>query len=185
MKKNFNMHKALILLVQIVAALTLVSLLLLSQIGAFAGPGLSSPVSSSEPQVTPTLLPAPQTPQPAEATPPLEAVSPESGEAFNSYFSGNSRTPEYIACESQHRAIVDAMSAANNQANQLWTQITSLQNLASASADPNEAAAFNAQADALQPEAERLSTLGTQLWQQLFQGHSGVSCGPDGPVYND
>ena len=185
MKNKFNTRKGVILLAQVAAALTLVSVLVLSQIGAFAGSGKSSPINSSAPQVTPTMLTASQAPQATAPAPPEETVAPESGELFNGNTSGNGRTSAYLACESQLKGIADAMHAANNQSTQLWAQINSLRNSASASSDPTEAAALNAQADALQPEADRVSNLGTQLWQQLFQGHRGVSCGPDGPVYND
>ena len=183
MKSIFITRKGLILLAQIVAALILVSVLLISQIGAFAGHGKSSSVSSSDPQITPTMLTASKT---AEAPAPIEASAPPAESESNVGNPGiNGNTPAFIACQARHQSLASQAGTYSNQANQLWTQINTLRNAAANSTDPTEATNLNAQADALQPEAERLNNLGVQMWQELFQGHRGVSCGPDGPVYND
>ncbi|MEY4533546.1 MAG: hypothetical protein RI926_1315 [Actinomycetota bacterium] len=179
MKKKFNTRKGIILLAQIVAALSVVSMIVLSQIGAFAGADKPKPVSSSEPQeVTPTILTATKTPEevaPAEeAAPPVEE-DPNGG---NPSFKGN--TPAYLAC----KATMEQAQSVGNQSNQLWNQVSELRNSASNSTDPAEIENFRSQADALQLEANRLAELSNQLWQQLLQGHGGFSCGPDGPVHN-
>lgn len=184
MKKVFKTRKGLILLGQILAVLSVVSVLLLSQIGAFAGPDKTKPVSSTEPhEVSPTMLTATK---PPETTAPAEEVAPpvdDGSYGGNAGFSGN--TPAYLACQAQHKATMEEAQSVSNQSNQLWNQVNALRNSTANLTDPAEIANLNSQADALQLEADRLGNLSSQLWQQLMQGHRGFSCGPDGPVYFD
>lgn len=181
MKKAFTTRKGLILVAQIVGALTVVSVLLLSQIGAFAGPVKSIPVSSSEPQeAAPKMLTATKTPE--LAAPVVEPAPPVEGDSIGGNSGGSYMTQAYQECERWHRSTFQAMVSASEQASQLWNQMNSLRSSASSSPDPETANALNAQADALQPEADRLNNLSNQLQQELFQGHHSLSCGPDGPI---
>ena len=181
MKKVLNTRKGLILVAQIVAALSLVSVLLLSQIDAFAGPDKSSQVSSSEPQeAAPTMLTATKAPE--VVAPAEEPAPPAEGESSGGNAGGSYMTQAYQECERWHRATFQAMVSASEQASQVWNQMNALRSSASSSPDPETANALNAQADALQPEADRLNNLSNQLQQELFQGHHSLSCGPDGPI---
>lgn len=133
--------------------------------------------------VSPTMLLA--TKAPVESEPAQEEQPPPSeGDAFVGN-NGGGMTSAYQECAAQHRYLSDTAHASSNQASQMWEQINGLRNAASAATDPAEAQNLHAQADALQPEAERLNNVANELWQQLFQGHRGVYCNQDGFAYTD
>lgn len=182
MKKVFSTRKGIILLAQVFIVLAILSILLLSQIGAFARTDNTSTVSSQAPQeVAPTMLVATKTPaetEPAEEEP----APPAEGDSFGGNAGGSYTTQAYQECETWQRDTFQAMVSASGQADQIWNQINALRISASTSQDPETANTLNAQADALQPEADRLYSLSNQLRQELFQDHHSLSCGPDGPI---
>lgn len=181
MKHTLRTRKGIILLSQVVAVLVIVAVLLIVQIGAFAGPGKEEFKSNSEPtDVAPTLLVASKTPDaPAQV---VESSQPPMGDVAQS---GNGVTPAQKACEDQMKSSADAANAVLRQAWQLWDQLIALQNAAAASLDPVEAANLYAQADALMAEHQRLNDLGIQMDRDRFGGHSGMGCNSNGVYYFD
>lgn len=183
MKNIFNTRKGLILLAQVVAALILVSVLLLSQIGAFAGSKSSIPLNSSKPQDgTPTLLTATNTPE--TTTPKEESPPPAEGDTFNGN-SGGGMSAAYQECQAFQKSTWDQILVIGQQLTDINNQISSLRSSASASVNPEEANSLNSQSDSLQHESDRLSALSSELHFQLFQGHHSFYCGPDGAVRGD
>lgn len=172
-------RKALLLVSQIIAGLVAVSVILLFQLGAFAGHGNLKPKSTSEPtNVAPTLLEAPK-PTPTEKVPVEEVVDP-----LDPGISGfNGETPAQRACQEQMRTSAEAANAVLRQAWQLWDQALALENTASTTADAAEAANLFAQAEVLKAEHIRLNDLGIQMQAERFGGHSGMGCGPNGIYY--
>lgn len=181
MKRVFSTRKSIILLSQIVAALVILSGVVLFQIGAFAGAGNQVQKNILQPtDISPTMLVAtkvPDAPAPAEEN----SQPPTDGGASD----GSAGQSAMQACVEQLKASADAASAVSRQAWQIWDQIIALQNAAAATTDATESANLYAQAEALRPEYERLNNLGIQMFEDRLAGHNGMGCGPNGLFYTD
>lgn len=188
MKRTFGSRKTIILVSQIVAGLVVLSILLLTQLGAFAWLGDSGSANSPKPsQAEPAMLTATNTPQASATAPapePAPAEEPSQQVGGNSS-QGNGVTPAQKECDAMLKSTFTAAGDLIRQASELWQQINALQSSAAATSDQAESANLQAQANALIPEAQRLNDLSTQMQQERYAGHRGVGCNANGIYYFD